>query len=271
MWMMRNHATNGISVWIRRGLATLLALCLVMGSVGALADAILKQGSQGEAVRRLQERLIELCYLAQGDAEDGVYDEITEAAILLFQERNHLMETGMADEVTQSVLYSDAAVSNEYVPSEEEWLFGEPCEEAMDGFFLTSAMYAFMPASGVAWNTEEYTFFHENGFQSVSVSPLSTFAADVDTSAYAQLRSKILRGEAVPPDSVRVEEAKRLQEEKGGFIKTMWCGDLDCELKMKDEAGMSSRCIPFDQEHLGDTCAICGRAAKKMIYWGVAY
>ena len=68
-----------------------------------------------------------------------------------------------------------------------------------------------------------------------------------------------------------LEEAKRLQEEKGGFIKTMWCGDLDCELKMKDEAGMSSRCIPFDQEHLGDTCAICGRAAKKMIYWGVAY
>ena len=68
-----------------------------------------------------------------------------------------------------------------------------------------------------------------------------------------------------------LEEAKSLQEEKGGFIKTMWCGELDCELKMKEEAGMSSRCIPFDQEHLGDTCPICGRAAKKMIYWGVAY
>ena len=68
-----------------------------------------------------------------------------------------------------------------------------------------------------------------------------------------------------------LEEAKSLQEENGGFIKTMWCGELDCELKMKEEAGMSSRCIPFAQEHLGDTCAICGRAAKKMIYWGVAY
>ena len=68
-----------------------------------------------------------------------------------------------------------------------------------------------------------------------------------------------------------LEEAKALQAQHGGFIKTMWCGELACELKMKEEAGMTSRCIPFAQEHLGDTCPICGRAAKKMIYWGVAY
>ena len=68
-----------------------------------------------------------------------------------------------------------------------------------------------------------------------------------------------------------LEEAKELQEKNGGFIKTMWCGDLACELAMKEKAGMSSRCIPFEQEHLGDTCAICGKPAKKMIYWGVAY
>lgn len=68
-----------------------------------------------------------------------------------------------------------------------------------------------------------------------------------------------------------LEEAKRLQQEKGGFIKTMWCGDEACEIKMKEEGGMSSRCIPFAQEDLGDVCPICGRPAKKMIYWGVAY
>jgi prolyl-tRNA synthetase len=68
-----------------------------------------------------------------------------------------------------------------------------------------------------------------------------------------------------------LEEAKKLQEEHGGFIKTMWCGDVECEERMKDEAGMSSRCIPFAQEDLGDVCPICGRPAKKMIYWGVAY
>ena len=68
-----------------------------------------------------------------------------------------------------------------------------------------------------------------------------------------------------------LEEAKQIQQEKGGFIKTMWCGDLECEMKMKEEAGMTSRCIPFHQEHLGDVCPICGKPAKHMIYWGVAY
>jgi prolyl-tRNA synthetase len=68
-----------------------------------------------------------------------------------------------------------------------------------------------------------------------------------------------------------LDEAKKLQEERGGFIKTMWCGDVACEEKMKEQAGMSSRCIPFKQENLGDVCPICGRPAKTMIYWGVAY
>ena len=68
-----------------------------------------------------------------------------------------------------------------------------------------------------------------------------------------------------------LEEAKQLQQEKGGFIKTMWCESLECEMKVKEEAGMSSRCMPFAQEHLGDVCPICGKPAKKMIYWGVAY
>ncbi|MBR0207968.1 MAG: proline--tRNA ligase [Oscillospiraceae bacterium] len=68
-----------------------------------------------------------------------------------------------------------------------------------------------------------------------------------------------------------IEEAKALQEEHGGFIKTMWCGELQCELDMKEKAGMSSRCMPLEQESLGEVCACCGRPAKHMIYWGVAY
>ena len=68
-----------------------------------------------------------------------------------------------------------------------------------------------------------------------------------------------------------LEEAKELQEKNGGFIKTMWCGDLACEMAMKEKAGMTSRCIPFDQEHLDDVCPVCGKPAKHMIYWGVAY
>lgn len=68
-----------------------------------------------------------------------------------------------------------------------------------------------------------------------------------------------------------LEEAKALQQAKGGFIKTMWCGEPECELRMKEEAGMSSRCIPFEQERLSEVCACCGKPARHMIYWGVAY
>ena len=46
---------------------------------------------------------------------------------------------------------------------------------------------------------------------------------------------------------------------------------LACEMKMKEEAGLSSRCMPFEQEQLSDVCPCCGKPAKAMVYWGVAY
>ena len=42
-------------------------------------------------------------------------------------------------------------------------------------------------------------------------------------------------------------------------------------MKMKEEAGLSSRCMPFEQEQLSDVCPCCGKPAKAMVYWGVAY
>ena len=68
-----------------------------------------------------------------------------------------------------------------------------------------------------------------------------------------------------------MDEVKELAEKNNGYIKTMWCGDLACEMKMKEEAGLSSRCIPFAQEHISDVCPCCGKPASKMVYWGVAY
>ena len=71
--------------------------------------------------------------------------------------------------------------------------------------------------------------------------------------------------------AVTMEEVKQLAEEHTGFIKTMWCGDAACEGKMKEEAGLSSRCMPFEQEHLSDVCPCCGKPAKTMVIWGKAY
>ena len=56
-----------------------------------------------------------------------------------------------------------------------------------------------------------------------------------------------------------------------GFVKAMWCGDRACEDKIKEDLSATSRCIPFEQEQVAETCVCCGRPAKKMLYWGRAY
>lgn len=68
-----------------------------------------------------------------------------------------------------------------------------------------------------------------------------------------------------------MDEVVKLASENNGYIKTMWCGDEACEEKMKEVAGLSSRCMPFEQEQIGDVCPCCGKPAKVMVYWGKAY
>ena len=69
-----------------------------------------------------------------------------------------------------------------------------------------------------------------------------------------------------------IDEINAALTEKGdGFVKAMWCGDEACEDKVKELTGVGSRCIPFEQEDISDTCVCCGKPAKQMVYWGKAY
>lgn len=69
-----------------------------------------------------------------------------------------------------------------------------------------------------------------------------------------------------------LEEMKSIAAEKNGFIRAMWCGEEECELKLKEEADVSSRCMAFeDQEQVAKTCVCCGKPATKLVYWGKAY
>lgn len=68
-----------------------------------------------------------------------------------------------------------------------------------------------------------------------------------------------------------LDEFKEIADTKPGFIKAMWCGDTECEEKLKEVAGVSSRCIPFEQEEITHKCICCGKEAKHMVYWGKAY
>ena len=72
-------------------------------------------------------------------------------------------------------------------------------------------------------------------------------------------------------EAYSLDELKSIASEKPGYIKAMWCGELECELKLKEEADVTSRCIPFGKEPISDTCVCCGKKAKKLVYWGKAY
>ncbi|MGD6878674.1 proline--tRNA ligase [Bacillus infantis] len=66
-------------------------------------------------------------------------------------------------------------------------------------------------------------------------------------------------------------EFKQALKDNQGFIKAMWCGSRECEDRVKEETGATSRCIPFEQEHISDVCVCCGNKAEELVYWAKAY
>ena len=68
-----------------------------------------------------------------------------------------------------------------------------------------------------------------------------------------------------------MDEMEEILDTKKGFVKAMWCGCRECEDAIKEKTGATSRCIPFKQEKLSDTCIYCGKPAQKMVYFGRAY
>ncbi len=106
----------------------------------------------------------------------------------------------------------------------------------------------------------------------VSLDELETKVAevleDIQNTLYNNAK-KNLEEKTTPVTSF--EEFSEVIASKGGFVKAMWCGERDCEDKIKEATAASSRCIPFDEEKLSETCVCCGKPAKHMIYWAKAY
>jgi prolyl-tRNA synthetase len=69
-----------------------------------------------------------------------------------------------------------------------------------------------------------------------------------------------------------IDEMKNRLQENPGFIKAMWCGSRECEDEIKERTGASIRCIPFEQEIIGDgKCICCGKPSDQMVYLARAY
>ena len=94
---------------------------------------------------------------------------------------------------------------------------------------------------------------------------LETIQADMYARAKSHLESHIseVRSYASFKDAV---------EHKPGFIRAMWCGDEECENKIKEDTTATSRCMPLEEEEaVSDVCVCCGKPAHKLVYWGKAY
>lgn len=106
----------------------------------------------------------------------------------------------------------------------------------------------------------------------VSLDELETKIPELLAAVHKGLYEKALeRRNTMTYTAHNMEEMCDIADNKPGFIRAMWCGDRACEDALKEKAGVSSRCIPFEQESIGDTCVCCGKKADKMLFWGKAY
>lgn len=97
---------------------------------------------------------------------------------------------------------------------------------------------------------------------------ISELLEDIQKSMYEACKQRLKEKTTI---ALNMEELKKNLDENQGYVKTMWCGNQECEDKVKELTGAPSRCMPFEQEHLSDKCVCCGKEAKHMVVWGRQY
>ena len=122
--------------------------------------------------------------------------------------------------------------------------------------------------NGVAMLVRRDTLEKENVELSNLENRIEELLNEIHTSMYNEC---LKRREEKTTVAYTLDEMVKNLEENQGYVKTMWCGDVACEEKVKEVTGAHSRCMPFEQEHLADTCPVCGKKAEKMIIWGRQY
>lgn len=101
---------------------------------------------------------------------------------------------------------------------------------------------------------------------------LASVVTDLLATIHQEMYEKArLHREANTHEVKTYEEFKDVLNNKGGYIKAMWCGDEACEIKIKEETNATTRCMKDDLPHHSDTCVYCGKKAKHVVYFAKAY
>jgi prolyl-tRNA synthetase len=101
-----------------------------------------------------------------------------------------------------------------------------------------------------------------------AVQAVTRLLEEIQNSLFSKAK-KILEEDTVMVKTY--DEFKNVLKEKGGFIRTSWCGDTTCEEKVKDETGATIRIVPFEKEETFSKCFHCGQEAKEVVYFARAY
>ena len=99
----------------------------------------------------------------------------------------------------------------------------------------------------------------------------ATVASLLDTIQNDMYERALERREKLTFEAHNLDDVKKIMETQPGFVKAMWCGDEECELKMKEIKGTKSRCILENAEKIDDKCVVCGKEAKHLVVWGIQY
>ena len=67
-----------------------------------------------------------------------------------------------------------------------------------------------------------------------------------------------------------LKEMENILNTQPGFIHADWCGNSECEVKIKEIRGCKSRCITNEPLITGK-CVCCGKDAKHHVIWGIQY
>ena len=68
-----------------------------------------------------------------------------------------------------------------------------------------------------------------------------------------------------------MKDIEKILNTQPGFIHAMWCGNEECENKIKEIKGCKSRCIVENGEKIDEKCVCCGKKAKHHVIWGIQY
>ena len=168
----------------------------------------------------------------------------------------HIKESLTQKDITSYVDYSDKSAGFKFAEAEVN---GIPLRVEVGPRDLDNN-----EVTVVRRDTKEKMVVKLNDVINVVIQQLEKMQEDMYKKALKNLEEKTY-------DAKNLDEVKEIMENHPGFVNAYWCGNEECELKMKEIRGTKSRCIVESKDYEEEKCVVCGKKAKHKVVWGIQY